>query len=193
VLAPSGRGLLAYLFWHWPHPDVPADAYEAALIAFHRQLAARRTRGGSWRPPRMRQMVLSPAPEFALVVPRLDGLAEPPGWQAFVVERGAVWIGPRRGEPERPGRGCATRGLARQSERPPDPGPAAGPPSRPGIPPGDGLRVGYTAGEGGGHPRLGGPMGPEKSVSSSYALHAAMVWLKRPEAGAGGLGHDENQ
>ena len=157
MLAPSGRGLLAYLFWHWPRPDVPADAYEAALIAFHRQLAARRTRGGSWRPPRMRRMVLSPAPEFALVVPRLDGLAEPPGWQAFVVERGAVWIGPRWGEPERPGRGRATRGLARQSERPPDPVPAAGPPPRHGIPLATGRGLGYTAWEGRGRPRPGGP------------------------------------
>lgn len=32
--------MLAYLFWHWPEPGVPLDAYAEAVIAFHRALAA---------------------------------------------------------------------------------------------------------------------------------------------------------
>jgi len=32
--------MLAYIFWHWPKPEVDATRYLEALIAFHRALAA---------------------------------------------------------------------------------------------------------------------------------------------------------
>ena len=32
--------MLAYIFWHWPRPQVAAGDYEADLIAFHGTLAA---------------------------------------------------------------------------------------------------------------------------------------------------------
>jgi hypothetical protein len=31
--------MLAYLFWHWPRPDVDPGRYADALLAFHRALA----------------------------------------------------------------------------------------------------------------------------------------------------------
>ena len=37
--------MLAYVFWHWPDAAVGADAYEAALLAFHRALATARLPG----------------------------------------------------------------------------------------------------------------------------------------------------
>ena len=33
--------MTAYIFWHRPYPDIETAAYEQALIAFHRDLAAR--------------------------------------------------------------------------------------------------------------------------------------------------------
>jgi hypothetical protein len=32
--------MLAYLFWHWPRPDVDPGRYADALLAFHRALSA---------------------------------------------------------------------------------------------------------------------------------------------------------
>jgi len=32
--------MLAYVFWHWPRPDVDASDYQARLARFHRELAA---------------------------------------------------------------------------------------------------------------------------------------------------------
>ena len=32
--------MLAYVFWHWPRPDVPAAAYEAVQRRFHAALEA---------------------------------------------------------------------------------------------------------------------------------------------------------
>lgn len=32
--------MLAYVFWHWPRPDVDAARYAEGLLAFHRALAA---------------------------------------------------------------------------------------------------------------------------------------------------------
>ena len=32
--------MLAYLFWHWPRPQVEVARYEAGMLAFHRSLAA---------------------------------------------------------------------------------------------------------------------------------------------------------
>jgi hypothetical protein len=32
--------MLAYLFWHWPRPDVTAAAYEGDLITYHTALAS---------------------------------------------------------------------------------------------------------------------------------------------------------
>lgn len=37
--------MLAYVFWHWPPRDGESDAYETALIHFHRALAQRRPEG----------------------------------------------------------------------------------------------------------------------------------------------------
>lgn len=37
--------MLAYVFWHWPEPSVSRDAYEAALVRFHRALAEARLPG----------------------------------------------------------------------------------------------------------------------------------------------------
>jgi hypothetical protein len=32
--------MLAYVFWHWPHPGVDQEPYLAALREFHESLAA---------------------------------------------------------------------------------------------------------------------------------------------------------
>ena len=66
-------------------------------IRYEPVLAELRERFGGplscWR----RQMVLSPAPEFALVgSPSLDPVL-PSGWQATVVERVSIWPGPETG------------------------------------------------------------------------------------------------
>lgn len=37
--------MLAYIFWHWPRPDVDADDYVARQRAFHTALAAHRPSG----------------------------------------------------------------------------------------------------------------------------------------------------
>ncbi len=34
------ESVLAYLFWHWPWPEIPTDVYERNLIGFHETLAA---------------------------------------------------------------------------------------------------------------------------------------------------------
>lgn len=61
--------------------------YEPVLTKLRSQL---RVEASVWR----RQMVMGPAPEFALI----DGAGFdpplPPGWQGRVIERSAVWLGP---------------------------------------------------------------------------------------------------
>ena len=37
--------MLAYVFWHWPQPQVDHDAYVDHLIDFHRTLAANKPKG----------------------------------------------------------------------------------------------------------------------------------------------------
>ncbi len=37
--------MLAYIFWHWPYPDVERRAYERSVVDFHRSLAADRPPG----------------------------------------------------------------------------------------------------------------------------------------------------
>jgi len=37
--------MLAYVFWHWPRPEVEASDYGARLERFHRELAASETAG----------------------------------------------------------------------------------------------------------------------------------------------------
>lgn len=37
--------MLAYVFWHRPRPDAEADAYEAALTGYHRELAEEAVEG----------------------------------------------------------------------------------------------------------------------------------------------------
>lgn len=37
--------MLAYVFWHWPSPEVDPEFYEGRLIAFHESLAARKPDG----------------------------------------------------------------------------------------------------------------------------------------------------
>ena len=36
----ANRDMLAYVFWHWPNPEVPAAEYEALQRAFHAALSA---------------------------------------------------------------------------------------------------------------------------------------------------------
>lgn len=40
--------MLAYLFWHWPRPQIAAADYEARLVAFHRRLTADPPPGFRW-------------------------------------------------------------------------------------------------------------------------------------------------
>ena len=55
--------MLAYIFWHWPRPDIPQQEYEVRLEAFHRGMAeqppagfrrslAWRVEGAAWLPDR---------------------------------------------------------------------------------------------------------------------------------------------
>ena len=37
--------MLAYVFWHWPRPDIDRASYEEHLIDFYRTLAANKPRG----------------------------------------------------------------------------------------------------------------------------------------------------
>src|SRR5487761_1335998 len=39
---PHGRGMLAYVFWHRPRPEVLPSTYEDSLVAFHEALTAAR-------------------------------------------------------------------------------------------------------------------------------------------------------
>ena len=43
--------MLAYIFWHWPRPQVAAGEYETDLIAFHATLAADRHPASTARSP----------------------------------------------------------------------------------------------------------------------------------------------
>src|SRR5690242_16973636 len=37
--------MLAYVFWHWPRPDVDRNSYVDHLVAFHQTLAANKPGG----------------------------------------------------------------------------------------------------------------------------------------------------
>ncbi len=37
--------MLAYVFWHWPRPDVAQDNYERDLATFHKALGANKPPG----------------------------------------------------------------------------------------------------------------------------------------------------